>query len=757
MRILKTILYLLPVFLMLHACSVRKYIPEGEFLYRGSEVVLSDSVQVDKKSVLKSELEDVFYPQPNTKFLGGYPGLYYHYKAQKENSGWFSRTLNRWMGEKPVYLSDVDSVGTENILLNRMENNGFYYGNVDFKIEKRLRGKTARIHYFVHADRPYILKSYVFEPDSTGSDALNKQIKNALSETVLNNGSRFNLSALKAERERIDSYLKNRGYYYFNKDFLLFEADTNQLKNRDFELYLKLKDGVPKKSKVPYAVREIEVYADGIEKSDKQDKFNKKVKGISFYQEEKFFKPERLRPFIMLNPDDLYNPDASRITGRRLSSLGIYKYVNIQYKEIDSIDPNSEVRGLKSIITLSPLSKRSFQFHVEGVSKSNNFTGPGLGFGYTNRNIFRGGENWSIEGNFGYEKQFGKDSDGGSSLRLGLKTSLLFPRMLFPGNYDDSFTYSIPKTKISLGTDFLNRSGLYSLHSFSGAFGYIWEQNRFVTHRLNPLNIDYVKLGNTSHRFKDILNQNPFLQRSFEQQFIAGLTYSFIYNELLETHQRSRLYFRFNFDIAGNSLSLFAKENNQGSKSFLGLRYAQYVKADIDLSYHQHLGKPNSDNILVGHIFAGIGVPYGNSKTMPYVKQYFAGGPYSVRAFRTGGLGPGVYNPEGSSFSYFDRSGDIRLEANLEYRFPIFSFFKGALFADAGNTWLLNENETMPGSRFHKKFFNDMGVGAGFGLCVDIQGFVVRFDLASPAKRPGKKWDFEYKRPVFNFAIGYPF
>jgi len=331
----------------------------------------------------------------------------------------------------------------------------------------------------------------------------------------------------------------------------------------------------------------------------------------------------------------------------------------------------------------------------------------------------------------------------------------LFPRLLFPGNYEDEFEYAIPKTKISAGFDFLRRSRLYTLNSFSTSFGYIWHENQYVTHTIDPIKIDYVKLSHTSPEFEAILDNNPFLRHSFEQQFMAGLMYSFTYNELGDQSKKAQLYFQFNFDIAGNVVNLFGQPQPDGTRTFLGLKYAQYVKGDIDLSYHYNFGKPG--NVLVGHLFAGIGIPYGNSRSLPFVKQYFSGGPYSVRAFAIRGLGPGSYVPATQEQSYFDRAGDIKLEANLEYRFPLISYLKGAVFVDAGNVWLQNSNAALPGGEFSSNFINELGIGTGIGLRVDVQGFVIRFDLAAPLKRPAKDWDFEYKKPVFNFAIGYPF
>lgn len=230
---------------------------------------------------------------------------------------------------------------------------------------------------------------------------------------------------------------------------------------------------------------------------------------------------------------------------------------------------------------------------------------------------------------------------------------------------------------------------------------------------------------------------------------IAGLTYSLLYSELSKAKKG-----RFNFELAGNALSMFGSEpDGDFVKSVLGLVYTQYVKGDIDLSYSYKLG-PEGE-AFVGRVFAGIGVPYGNSQTLPFVKQYSSGGAYSVRAFQIRGMGPGVYDPVNEDNLYFDRSGDIRLEGNLEYRFPIYSYLKGALFLDAGNIWNLSDN--LVGGKFTSDFTKQFGVGTGLGLRVDVQGFVIRFDFAAPLKRPVAGWSADFDNPVFNFAIGYPF
>ena len=746
--------------MVLNSCAVKKYMPEGEYLYRGAKIKIEDTIGVKNKSDLQLELDNLLYPQPNTKILGLYPLLHFYYIGQKEKPGFINRFLSKKLGEEPAYLSGVEMNSTEDIIENRLENNGFFSSRITSAVERDTSAKTAKAEYDVTLSAPYEMETFTVEKDSLDSLTLRlvKDIELSMEETLIKKDMRFDLTSFKAERERIDNFLKQKGYYNFNSNFIIFEADTNQYDKRRFDLFLRLKEGVPERSKAVYILNKVNVYPNESLATDEALQDTVVYDSLLYIQKDNFFKPRRMDPYILLGPGQKYNPLFSKYTSRRLSSIGIYKFVNIRYKESDTITDEDGYRHLKAEIRLSPFNKRTLSAEVQAVTKSNNFAGPGLGLTFLNRNLFRGGEILRITGSFAYEQQFsGQGSQSGlRSLQFGLNSSLTFPRLMFPIDLNNRFKYSIPQTQIKAGVDYLDRSQLYSLTSFSTSFGYIWKANRFVTHVLNPINVNYVKLGNTSEEFNQILEDNPFLKRSFEQQFIAGLTYSFTYNELVDASKIGAFYLNFNFDIAGNTIDLFAKENREGDRTFLGLKYAQYAKADVDLRYHYKIG--NKGDVLIGRIYGGVGLPYGNSKSLPFVKQYFSGGPYSVRAFHIRSLGPGTYNPEEQGIgSYYDQAGDIRLEANVEYRFPLFSYFKGAVFADAGNVWLSKENEAIPGGQFSSNFTNELGIGAGVGLRVDVQGFVIRFDLASPLKRPAKKFEFEYDKPVFNFAIGYPF
>tara|TARA_Y100001001_G_scaffold163703_1_gene193417 strand:+ start:43877 stop:46171 length:2295 start_codon:yes stop_codon:yes gene_type:complete len=741
---------------VLFGCSVERFIPEDEYLYTKETVNITPDTVVENLEAIRTDLKAALRPEPINSFLGGYPGLYYHYKAQREKPGFINKFLNKKFGKEPVYASDIETYEMEQILLNRLENKGYFYSIVSSEIVRDTSDKTAEAIYSLRLAKPYRLQTYQLDTDTL---PVYSKIKTSMNETLLKSGMNFDLSAMKSERNRIDSYLKEEGYYNFNGGFLIFETDTNQYRNKRFDLYLRLKKDVPQKAVVPYKLSKINIYPNNRVDVDSVALDTTRYAEKNFIQDEEYFKPKRLDPYVLLEEGDLYSPAKSKATGRRLGNIGAYKFVNIRYDEIKGSSEDS-LGLLEANIYLSPLKKRAIRAEVKAVTKSNGFSGPGLGLTFVNRNLFHGGETLNISLDGAYEVQAGgSDSNSGStSLQLGLSGKLIFPRMLFPVEISKNyFKYDIPKTKIELGIAYLNRTQLFTLGSVESKFGYIWQANKYVTHEINPVSINYVSLANTTEEFETILDENPFLRSSFDQQFISGLTYSFIYNGMVDTDETHQFYLNTNFETAGNSLSLIA--GGERPQSIFGLEYAQFVRLDTDIRYHFNFAKNQK---IATRLFAGWGVPYGNSDVIPYSKQYFSGGPYSVRAFRTRSLGPGTFHPENSeTFSYYDQTGNLRLEANLEYRFPLISLLQGAVFVDAGNVWNTTDNEALEGDTFTSDFMNQLGIGGGFGMRVDIQNFVIRLDLAAPFHDPslaeGQRWSWDFENPILNFAIGYPF
>lgn len=754
------------------SCSVEKYIPEGQQLYTGATLALETQDASTNKKEVRAELLNLIQPNPNTTFLGMKPGLYFHYKAKRKKPGFIYTFLNNSFGEEPIYFSSIQPNRVEELILNRLDNNGFFYS--ESSSETIDDGKFASVNYSAKLQEPYLLENYKLESDSL---PLYREIEEMISETELNKGDRFDLDLLKGERQRLNDGLKQRGYYNSQADLLIFEADTNQYKNRKFDLFLRLKKNVPRRAAIPYTIDSITVYPNYSIEGDTvslTEKSKTQIDGIDFVQNEFYFRPELLKSYILFNEGDRYDANASKLTSNRLSALGSYKFVNIQYTELDTTATDGDNGSLAATIYLAPLTKRSLRAELQAVTKSNGFTGPGVQLTYSNRNLFNGGETFSITTNFAYESQLSSGSNSSlSSIAGGIKGDLVIPRSI-PFS-PSRFKYAVPKTRISLGLDFLQRSQLFTLSSINTTFGYTWKENKYVYHQLDPISINYSRLSNVTEDFQMILDDNPFLRRSFEQRFIAGLMYGFTYDEVSDLDKEYPIYFSTNFDTAGNLFSLV----RGGSNTIFGAEYAQYAKLDVDFRWYMRWGK---DQSLISRVYAGWGVPYGNSQTMPFVKQFFSGGPYSVRAFNIRSLGPGTFNAEtdDASTDYFDRSGNLKLEANLEYRFPLFSYLKGALFVDAGNVWLTGDysdiEEDQQNSNFSQSLFVDgkfekdwlkeVAAGAGFGVRLDIQNFVIRLDLASPFRIPylpeENRWNVPFfgnngNKMTLNFAIGYPF
>lgn len=749
------------------ACSVKKFIPEGEQLYTGGEVDMEADFKIPDKKEIEGELNALLKPEPNSKILGMRIGLWAHYKGSQENPGFINRFLKNKLGEEPVYFSQVSPERTEELIFNRLENRGFFYSLVESDITRKEH--FASVRYTAALAEPYLLEKYTVDGDSL---PIEKKIAELLEETALKQGMRFDLNLLKDERVRLDEALKLEGYYNITPDFLIFEADTNNYEDKKFDLFVRVKLNAPEKSLLPYVIKDINVYPNFSLRGQQEQPDTVEVADIKFIQDELVFKPELLEQYVLFEPGQLYNAEVSRRTSSRLTSIGNYRYVNIRFDEQDTTRTGDGEGQLEANIYLSPLNKRTVRAELQGISKSNNFAGPGVTLSFRNRNLFAGGETFNFSTNFSYETQIaGGDRKGLSSYDFGISADLIFPRVVFPFPIKERFSYAVPKTKISLGAEFMNRVGLYRMNSINASYGYSWNATQYFYHEINPINLSYVNLSSTTPEFDAILDSNPFLKRSFEQQFIAGINYIFNYNQLGDQERKHAFFVGTTVDLAGNLVNLVNRTFSGGERTFLGLEYAQYAKADVDFRYHLKLRRDSDDHVVAARLFGGWGHPYGNSLSLPYVKQYFSGGPNSVRAFRIRSLGPGTFRPEEFNIgSFFDQSGDIRIEGNLEYRFPIVSLLKGAVFADAGNIWLAKENEAIPGGRFSKDWLKELGVGIGLGLRVDIQFFVVRLDLATPIRKPhlpeSERWgnsfelgDKSWRREnlVFNFAIGYPF
>lgn len=751
----------------LAACSGTKHLPEGERLYTGSDIKFEYNGKIKNKRALKAAAESAVRPRPNKGFLGIRPKLWMYMKAGNNPKSKFQKWLKKH-GEAPVLISDVKPATTSQFIDAKLFNNGVFKSITQYRIKERR--KTARLVYTSLIHKPYTFKELKFPaPDND----LNKLIYLSAERTLIKPGNDYNLDLLKNERIRIDGILKDNGYFYFNPDYLLFNADTSETE-KNVSLKLSVKKDTPEKALHTYRIGN--VYIDPEFSLDEEE--DSVLKDTMHFENNIFIGKEtemKIRPRVILRSiylknNEVYSRKNHNITLNRLMSMGNFKFVRINLVESDT----SASDYLDVYVMLTQMPKRTFRSELDIVTKSNDFSGPRQNLTFLNRNTFNGAEllNLNIAGSF--ETQLSK-KEYIYSYSLNPRIELYFPNFLVPFKIRKTNGMYIPKTKISLGYNYLKRMTYFDMNTLQFIFGYKWKEDIRKEHELNPFTINYTSVNNKSQEFVALLEQNPFLKKSYEEQFIAGGSYTFSYNEQMLTAKKIQYFFHGVAEIAGNTFTLAKAIAGQPVSAenpgrVVGSVYSQFGRISLDGRSYINTGKRNK---LVFRLFAGMGKPYGNSSTLPYVKQFFSGGPNSIRAFKINSLGPGSYQQSSDKKNAFlQMGGDIKVESNAEFRIDIIRFLKAAVFVDAGNIWLTKANpaNTVPAFSF-SDFPKEIAVGAGVGLRADLSFFVLRFDLATPLRKPwlpeGERWVINkisfgnsYWRSenlILNVAIGYPF
>ena len=764
-----TVLLFIPVLVLLSSCSTTKSLNSDQLLYTGADVEITDMSGFSKIG-LKGDLKDFREPDPNSKFLGFMPVKLWIY-----NMAWDSvpeKGFKHWvkygLGEPPVIFDYyfVESVETD--MQNYLFNKGYFDSKVSS--EEEIKGKKVQINYEIQAKEQYTISKYEY-PEVT--DTITKLIDSLKEDSYIKTGDGYDLETLKRERQRINDALRNKGYYYFNPDYLIFRIDSNYSK-KTLDVYMVLKQGIPDRSTNKQYLSRVYVFADYSLENEEFVYDTIPMDGYRFIYGDKFLRPEVLSDAIMLRKGQLFRFSDYSATLNKTMGLGVYKFANVRF---ENDGQRTDSSWIYSEVFLTRAVPKSLRLELQAVTKSNDFTGPAFQASYRDRNIFRGAEEFTFNLSAGFETQLAKKENALNSYELGIDGIFRIPRFIFPfidlNQYlGENYT---PGTIIRAGYNFYDRTNTFTLNSINFSYGYSWRETETKSHDFTLLSIDFSKLTNTSSEFDSILNNNPLVRESFEQQFIVSIGYRYTFNTQVLEEKKIQTYFQWNNELAGNTISLAKKilntEAGPGEKNkFLGIAYSQYARTSGDLRFYTNLGNYNK---LVYRAFLGLGVPYGNSNTLPYRKQFYIGGASSVRAFRYRSVGPGTYFPDSTANNIlFDQTGDIKIESNLEYRFNIYKLVKGALFLDAGNVWLLNSDSTKPGGAFQwSDIFSEMSVGTGFGLRFDASFFVLRLDLATPLRKPylpaGSRWvmdriDFgsaKWRRNnlVLNLAIGYPF
>ena len=752
---------------LLHSCSNTKYLAEGEQLYTGPGFKIVSDTNVNKKD-LKKELAKVTRPKPNQTFLSARPKLWLYNIAGPDAKRGVRKWLRNKVGERPVLLSQVNPELTAEIMVNRLNSLGYFNAKVKYKVIEEKR--KARIEYIATISTPYKIKKVIYAIDNAD---LSYRIRNGEKETLIKPGDQYNLDELIKERIRLDLKMKNEGYFFFKSDYLLFKADTTA-GNRTIVLTLTLKPEIPEKGVTRYTYNEVYVYPSY---RLNQDSINVRidtihVNGLIYLNTDSVFRPEVVIRSIFFRKGDDYSRKYHNLTISRIMGMGVFRFAGIIFT--DTIIDNKGV--LNAWINLSPMRPKSLQVQLEAITKSNNYTGPALTLSYRNRNLFRGAELFVFNVNGNYEMQLSGKQKGFNSYEYGASSQLYIPKFLTPFKVKES-NYFVPKTKIDIGFRVLHRVQYFNMNALNMSFGYIWKEDAQKEWEINPFSINFAKLTKTTPQFDSLLKNNSYLRKSFEEQFTIGAKCSYTFNSLIGVERRNNLFFNATLDLSGNSIFLLQslvssyKSTEDHPYKLFGYRYSQYTKVTTDTRYYFSINKRSK---IATRLIMGAGLPYGNSSTMPYIKQFFSGGSNSIRAFLPRSVGPGAYKltDPGNTKVLLNQSGDIKLEANVEYRFTIVSVLKGAVFADAGNVWLIRKNDDLPGGEFQlDKFRKEIAFGTGLGLRVDLSFFVLRFDLGIPLRKPSlpenERWvlnqiDFGSKgwrkdNLVLNIAIGYPF
>lgn len=740
-------------------------------LYTGAEVKIeNDSLSKKSKKALKSELEDNLTPKPNSSFLGLRPKLFFYNiaKEPKKEKG-FNYWLKYKIGEKPVLLSDVDREFNKDIIVNYSENKGYF--NAKATYDTVSNNKKAQVIYTLRPGNQYLINKVKFQNDSI---PVTEEIVKVSDKTLLKEGNPFDLDVIKSERERIDNQLKQKGFYYFHPDNLIIQADSTVTKNHKVELNVKLKENTPDLAKQQFTIDKVIVFPNYNIRDVKDGKYNIPMDSDSLRKyahddiyvidPEQKFKPKIFDRALYFKKGDLYNRADHNLTLNRLINLGVFKFVKNEFVISDSLNHKFDTYYL-----LTPRQIQTLRLEALGRTNSANYAGSELNLNWTHRNLFRGAEQFKASVYGAFDVQIGGPKDAKNLFRAGANAQLSIPRIVAPFRFNSSSAF-VPRTNISIGYEFQNRTEYYTLNTFSGSFGYLWKENVRKEHDLKIIDITYITPANVTPLYDSISAKSQALQRVVQKQLIFGPTYSYTYTNTM-LPKKNTIYYKGTLDLAGNLTGLFSGANVKDGKqkSIFGVPFSQYAKMEHDFRFYHKLGDKSS---FASRFIGGIAYPYGNSDNIPFSKQFFSGGSNSIRAFRARTLGPGSFDPRTIKQGYyFDQSGDIKLELNAEYRANIYKFLNVAFFADAGNIWLVNDDIQRPGAKFSSDFLSEIAVGAGFGLRLDFSILILRLDLAMPFRVPyyekGDRWTFDkinfgnssWRRDnlILNIAIGYPF
>ena len=769
------------------SCSTTKHLPEGEILYTGQKpmIVLNRSTSPVGEITLE-EVEAALATAPNNSFLGSSTmrtplpiGLWFYNGFQQYERG-VGRFLFNKFAAKPVLMSAVNPDIRVKAAHNLLRDYGYFNGRVSYQTFTDPKDSLKqKLQYTVDMRNPYFIDTVFYQGFDRRTTAI---MERARRRSLISPGEQFNVTDLDGERTRISTLLRNVGCYYFRPDYMTYQADTTLVPGGHVAMRLMPVAGMPEVAQKPFYVGNRSFYLLGREGESPTDSLV--YKDLTVYYHDKLrVRPDMLYRWLnyqgyrrkrqvqdstgisrLRSMQNLYSFYRQTRMQERLANVGIFRYSEMQYVPRDTAFV-SDTLDMRVTAALDKPYDAELDFNV--TMKSNNQTGPGATFTLTKKNVFGGGENWNVQLKGSYEWQTGKNrSSLMNSYEMGISTSLVFPRIVFPrmGKHEYDFPAT---TTFKLYADQMNRAKYYKLLAFGGNATYDFQPKATSKHSITPFRLTFNVLRNPTEAFKELQEQNPALYISLRDQFIPAMEYTYTYDNSTLSRKRNPIWWQTTVTSAGNVTSLvyraFGQPFDEEGKKLMGVPFAQFLKLNSEFRYHYRI---NKDQSIASRVAGGVIWSYGNATTAPYTEQFYVGGANSVRAFSARNIGPGGYPPnDQAKYTYINHVGDIRMEANVEYRFRMVGDLHGALFLDAGNVWLMRKDENRPGGELIlRNFAEQIALGTGVGIRYDMDFLVFRLDWGIALHDPydtGKSG--YYNIPKFkdsmalHFAIGYPF
>lgn len=751
---------------ILASCSTTSRLGTNDVLYTGVKKIdyRQDSAKLDAD--VQEQIFEAINVKPNNPLYSPYlrtpfPIGLWVYNHMDPNATGLKGWLYKHLVANPVLISRVRPQARVDMINTLLRNNGYFTSQADYELNySKSNPKKASITYHVDVAKPYVIGDITYIGLNTPVCQIIDSLAKA--DSYLKTGNRYCLDSLNAVRINITNYLRNRGYYYYRPEYIQYMADSVQ-RQGVIDLQIINAPDVPNMAHVKYVARNITAtVSDGLPGSVPDTIPMERCTLVKY-------NPVHIRNNVIpsnlrMRPGRSFGVNSMDRTQLALSRLGIFSNIDMQvYPVLDSITPQGN--GLLDVEVNCLLDKPwEVKLELQGTSKSNSFIGPGLELGLSHKNVFGGGERLSANVNASYEWQTGKGSSDATtdfnSYEFGLDFSLAFPRLLAPSFIDRSRRY-LNWTRVDLSGDIMNRPGFFKMARMSTSFSWEWHPNKKSLNEFTPFKLTYSKLISRTAAFDSAMVVNPAIALSFQDMFIPMMQYGYTYDNTFGANQ---ITWNIQGTEAGNIFSgIWRLCGSKGKKKMFGTPFSQFVKLQSQVVWTKWI---TSESSIVGRAFVGAAYAYGNSDEVPYREQFYIGGANSVRAFTVRTIGPGSYHPAThDTYSYYDQTGTFKFETNWEYRFPIMGYFKGAVFLDAGNVWLLKDDEARPGGKLEfKNFFKQMAVGTGAGIRFDMTMLVVRADLGIGLHLPydtTRKGYFNIPKfkdgLAFHLAIGYPF